>query len=138
VNVIGSPAADAIILHAGRLTMDEAVDLYSAYATRILVEGQEHELQALARARHVAKRAGVLDEYDAIRRAAVHAWRGALPEVQGPWILVGRAIANAAGAVYLQRDLDHDTYMALIGPWRQAVGLLVPVGPGIGAPAVVR
>jgi hypothetical protein len=128
--VLGGSPADRIISHAGTLSLDEAADLYRAYAARILIDGQTVERQALAEARRVAHRSGVLDDYEAIRRAAVRAWRRALPEEQGPWLFVGRAIANAAGAVYLQSWLDHETYLLLVGPWRQAVGLLTPVGPG--------
>lgn len=126
----GSPA-DRIVSHAGSLSLDEAADLYRAYAARILIDGEAVERRALATARRAARGAGLLDEYESTRRAAIHAWRMALPEVRGPWLLVGRAIANAAGAAYIQSSLDRETYQTLAGPWRQAVGTLVPVGPGV-------
>ena len=73
---------------------------------------------------------GRLAEYEQARRAAAAAWRGALPEVQGPWLVVGAAIANAAGALVLQDELDPKDLISLMGPWRQAIGTMVPVGPG--------
>jgi hypothetical protein len=120
-----------MIERAGALTTDEAADLYQAYAARILIQGWDTESQALARARRAARVAGITAEYEHTRHAAVTAWRRALPEVQGPWLLVGRTIANAVGATMLQGILDDHTYGVLMGPWRQALGQLTPVGPGI-------
>lgn len=133
--VLGASPVDRIISHAGSLTIDEAADLYRAYAARLLIDGDTAERRALAEARRAAKRAGVLDQYDAARRAAVRTWRSALPAEQGPWLFVGRAISNAAGAVFIQASLDQDTYQTLAGPWRQAIGTLTPVGPGVEAPS---
>jgi len=131
--VLGGSPADRIIVRAGSLSLDEAADLYRAYAARILIDGEAAESLALAEARRAARRIGALDEYGATRRAAVRAWRAALPQEQGPWLFVGRAISNAAGAVYIQGALDRDVYQLLIGPWRQAIGMLTPVGPGADA-----
>lgn len=126
-------ATDQIIRRAGTLAIDEAADLYRAYAARVLIDGWVSERRALTDARRTAARTGRLGEYEAARRAAVTAWRHVLPREQGPWLLVGRAIANAAGAVHLEDILDDDTYGLLVGPWRQAVGFLTPVGPGPAA-----
>ena len=131
--VLAASPVDRIIGHAASLSIDQAADLYRAYAARILIDGQTAESQALREARRAARRAGVLDEYEATRRAAVRAWRSALPAEQGPWLFVGRAISNAAGAVFIQASLDQDTYQTLAGPWRQAIGMLTPVGPGVEA-----
>ena len=125
-----STLVNRMIERAGALTTDEAADLYQAYAARILIQGWEVESRALAKARRTAKVAGILAEYEHTRHAAVTAWRHALPDVQGPWLLVGRTIANAAGAALMQGFLDDGSYQVLIGPWRQALGQLTPVGPG--------
>ena len=110
--------------------MDQAADIYLARATRLLVDGPAVERQVLTIARRTAVRTGRLPEYEAARHAAATAWRRALPEVQGPWLIVGSAIANAAGALVLQDVLDPKEVIALLGPWRQAIGSMVPVGPG--------
>jgi hypothetical protein len=44
--------------------------------------------------------------------------------------MVGSAIANAAGALVLEDLLDKRDFLSLVGPWRQAIGTMVPVGPG--------
>ena len=93
------------------------------------------ETRALARARRTAQVAGIAVEYEQTRHRAVTAWRRALPETQGPWLLVGRTISNAAGAVLLQGLLDDKVYQTLVGPWRQALGQLTPVGPGLASQA---
>ncbi len=51
--------------------------------------------------------------------------------MQGPWLVVGSAIANAAGALVLEEMLDQKDLASLLGPWRQAIGTMVPVGPGV-------
>ena len=122
-----------LIERAGNLTMDEAADLYQAHAARLLIQGSAAERNALRRARHLAARAGRLREYEEARHAAATAWRHALPETQGPWLLVGAAIANAAGALVIEDVLEDAPYQTLIGAWHQALGRLVPVGPGIEA-----
>ena len=123
-------AVEFVIRRAGELTMDEAVDLYRARATRLLLDGHAADSDALRKAERTAVRTRRLPEYEAARHAAVAAWRRALPEVQGPWLVVGSAIANAAGALVLADVLDPKDFTALIAPWRQAIGIMVPVGPG--------
>jgi hypothetical protein len=120
-----------VIDQAGALTVDEAADLYRAYAARILIHGEEAERRALAEARRAAAIAGLERQYEQARHAAARAWRQALPPEQGPWLMVGRAIANAAGAFVVDDVLNHKHFELLIGPWRQAFGMLTPVGPGV-------
>jgi hypothetical protein len=123
-------AVQDLIRHAGQLTIDEAADLYRARATHVLVHGEAADHRARINAERTAVRTGRVIEYEQARHAAASAWRGALPEVQGPWLIVGSAIANAAGALVLADELNRADFTALIGPWRQAIGTLVPVGPG--------
>ncbi len=111
--------------------MDEAVDLYEARVARLLIHGEQTEREALKRASRSAKVAGLEDEYRRARHDAATAWRHALPEVQGPWMVVGQAIANAAGALVVYTALDDKQLHALHGPWRLAMGAMEPVGPGI-------
>jgi hypothetical protein len=120
-----------LVERAGNLTIDDAADLYQAHAARLLIQGSAAERHAMRRARQVAVRVGRLREYEEARHAAVIAWRHALPETQGPWLLVGAAIANAAGALVIEDMLDDTSYQTLIGAWHQALGRLVPVGPGL-------
>lgn len=122
-------AVSQLIRQAGSLTLDGAADLYHAQAARLLIHGVDAERRALAKARRAATAAGLLDAYEAARRAAVTAWRLNLPETQGPWLVVGHAIGNAAGALVVADLLDSGSFQLLVGPWRQALGL-VPVGPG--------
>lgn len=124
-----------LVSRAGQLSLDEAADLYRAHATRILVSGSDAERRALARARRTARAHGREHEYENARRAAVRAWREALPGTGGPWLLVGQAIANAAGALVVQDSLDDEARQLLLGPWRQSIGSLVPVGPGQTEPS---
>ena len=124
------PAVEYVIRRAGELTFDEAADIYRARATRLLLEGHAADQRALIRAERVARQTRRLAEYERARHAAASAWRGALPEVQGPWLVVGSAIANAAGGLVLAEVLDPKDFTALVGPWRQAMGTLVLVGPG--------
>ena len=135
-------AVDQLIQRAGALTIDEAADLYRAHANRILIQGSEAERLALARARRAARKAERLPLFDQARHAAARAWRHGLPETQGPWLTVGAAIANAAGALIVEDILDDKSFQLLMGPWQQAVGMLVPVGPGAGkasrSPAFAR
>ena len=120
-----------VIDRAGTLTIEEAVDLYRAYGARILIQGAEAERNALTQARRAAAVAGLEIEYHEARHTAARAWRQALPGEQGPWLMVGRTIANAAGAFVVNGVLDNKQFDLLIGPWRQAFGLLTPVGPGV-------
>ena len=125
-----STAVEGLIRRAGELTIDEAADLYRARAMHVLIHGDAADQRARINAERMAVRTGRLVEYEQARHAAASAWRGALPEVQGPWLVVGSAIANAAGALVLADDLSRDDFISLTGPWRQAFGTLVPVGPG--------
>lgn len=127
-----STLVDRLIQRAGDLTIDEAADIYQAHAARILIQGSEAERFALVRARRTAIRFGLLPEYELARHTAATAWRHALPETQGPWLMVGAAIANAAGVLVVEDVLDEKEFQLLIGPWHQAIGTLTPVGPGIG------
>jgi hypothetical protein len=120
------------------ITMDEAVDLYEARVARLLIHGEQTEREALQRASRSAKAAGLEDEYLRARHDAATAWRHALPEVQGPWMVVGQAIANAAGALVVYTALDDKQLHALHGPWRVAMGSMEPVGPGISMLAASR
>jgi hypothetical protein len=122
-----------LIERAGEITLDEAVDLYRAHTARLLIQGSEAERVALARAHRAAARARIEHEYEQARHAAATAWWHALPERQGPWLVVGQAIANAAGALVVSGILDDQPYQLLLGPWRQAMGTLTPVGPGMPA-----
>ena len=134
---VATQAVEQLIDRAGRLTLDDAADLYHARATRLLIEGEEAERQALIRTRRAAAVAGLQDQYETARRAAVTAWRQHLPEAQGPWLVVGHAIANAAGALVVADSLDLGSFQLLVGPWRQAFGL-VAVGPGIESPRLAH
>jgi hypothetical protein len=125
-----STAVEDVIRRAGELTIDEAADLYRARAMHLLIHGDASDQRAQVNAKRTAVRLGRLVEYEAARHAAASAWRGALPEVQGPWLIVGSAIANAAGALVLADELSRDDFTSLTAPWRQAFGTLVPVGPG--------
>jgi hypothetical protein len=126
-----STLIDRLIERAGTVTIDEAADLYRAQAARLLVQGSDAERRALARARRTAERAGLAEEFERARHAAATAWRHALPEQQGPWLLVGQAISDAAGALVVNDILDEKAFKLLVGPWRQAMGTLTPVGPGV-------
>ena len=119
-----------LVDRAGSLTIDEAFDLYTAYATRILIHGTDAQRVAVSRAQRAAARAGLRSEYQRARQAGVTAWRRALPDVQGPWLLVGAAIANAAGALVVEDSIDDRTFQILVGPWKQTIGTMIPVGPG--------
>ena len=125
---------DRLIERAGHLTLDEAADIYQAHAARMLIQGSDAERLALGRARRTAVRVKLLPEYERARHAAASAWRHGLPETQGPWLMVGAAIANAAGAYVLEDVLEDKPFHLLAGPWQQAIGTLVPVGPGTVMP----
>ena len=139
-----STLVERLIARAGNLTLDEAADIYQAHAARVLIQGSEIERLGLVRARRAAVRAGLLSEYERARHAAASAWRQALPETQGPWLMVGAAIANAAGALVIDDLLDDKLFQLLTGPWSQAIGTLAPISPatlipvGPGVPAAER
>jgi hypothetical protein len=121
---------ERLIERAGMLTLDEAVDIYRAHAARMLIQGSGAERVALIHARRAATRNGLAVAYEEARHAAATAWRHALPDTQGPWLAVGAAIANAAGAMVIEDVLDEKPYQLLIGPWQQAMGTMVATGPG--------
>jgi hypothetical protein len=125
-----SDAVEDLVRRAGELTIDEAADVYRARATHVLIHGHAADQRARIVAERTAAETGRTAEYERARHAAVTAWRHALPEVQGPWLVVGSAIANAAGALVLADVLSREDFTTLTGPWRQAIGNLVPVGPG--------
>jgi hypothetical protein len=129
-----STLVERLVVRAGNLTLDEAVDIYQAHAARVLIQGTGPERVGLVKARRTAIRAGLLDEYEQARHAAASAWRHGLPETQGPWLMVGAAIANAAGAVVVEDSLDDKLFQLLTGPWHQAIGQLTPMGPGTMTP----
>lgn len=124
-------AVEQLVARAGSLSVEDAADLYRAHGARLLTKGSAAQRHALAHARRIAVRTGREREYDAARHAAAMAWRHALPSVQGPWLLVGQAISNAAGALVVRDVLDEEDFLLLAGPWRQAMGFSVTaVGPG--------
>ena len=125
---------ERLIARAGKLTLDEAADVYHAHAARLLIQGTGAERLGLVKARRAATRAGLLGEYERARHAAASTWRHALPETQGPWLMVGAAIANAAGALVIEDSLDDKLFHLLAGPWHQAIGRLTPMGPGTLTP----
>lgn len=129
---------DRLIARAHAMTMEEAVDLYRARAARLLIQGPDGERRALAQARRAAAVAGLSNEYERARHAAASAWRTSLPETQGPWLLVGEAIASAAGGLVVNDSLDDKAFQLLIGPWRQAIGTMTPVGPGLARERIAR
>ena len=129
-----STLVDRLVARAGALTLDEAADIYQAHAARVLIQGTGAERIGLVKARRAATRAGLLGEYERARHAAASAWRHGLPETQGPWLMVGSAIANAAGALVIEDSLDDKLFQLLTGPWHQAIGQLTPMGPGILTP----
>ena len=126
-----TPSVDQLVRRAAQLTLAEVADLYDSHAARILIHGPEAQRRALARARRAAVVAGLEPEYLQARHDAATAWRHALPDGSGPWLLVGQAIVNAAGALVVYTFLDERELQLLVGPWRQAMGSLEPVGPGL-------
>lgn len=135
-----SSHVDRLIERVGEITIDEAADLFDAHATRILIHGADAERRALARALRAAVVAKLEPEYLRARHDAATTWRHTLPDGRGPWLLVGQSIANAAGALVVHTALDDKETQLLLGPWRQTMGALEPVGPGIRrrAPELAR
>ena len=125
-----SRLVEYLIQRAGSLSSEEAADVYVAHGTRLLLNGNDAQTLALTRARHVARSAGLLAQFERASSDAATAWRRAKPRQAGPWLLVSQAISNAAGALVLSDALDERSFQTLVGSWRQAVGTLVPVGPG--------
>ncbi|HEX7173056.1 MAG TPA: hypothetical protein VF365_10660 [Candidatus Limnocylindria bacterium] len=120
-----------LLARVEHVTLDEAADLYEAHAARILIHGSEVEREALHRAHRAARSAHLEPEYLRARHDAATAWRHALPEGRGPWLLVGQTIANAAGAMVVHTALEDRELQMLLGPWRMAMGSMEPVGPGL-------
>ena len=114
----------------GHMTADEAADLFAARAYRALDRGMDAGRHAQADAARAAIITGRQREYGAARRAAARAWRSARRGTVGPWLSVGAAVADAAGALVLEDVLESRTFDMLFGPWQQAIGRLQPVGPG--------
>ncbi len=133
-----TPQVRQLLERVARITIDDAVDLYEARVARILIHGPQAEREALHRALRAAKSAGLEREYIQARHDAANVWRNALPEAQGPWLLVGQAISNAAGAWVMYTALSDKQFQALIGPCRVALGCMEPVGPGISMLAGAR
>ncbi|MDQ2669321.1 MAG: hypothetical protein M3Y31_01690 [Gemmatimonadota bacterium] len=119
-----------LIGRAAELTMDEAADLFRARSTRTLIYGSEAERVALARALRIARVTHREREYRNAREAAATALRHARHGNAGPWLTVSGAVANAAGALVVEDTLESKPFDTLFGPWQQAMGRLVPVGPG--------
>lgn len=128
-----SPAVDRLIQRIALLDVGEAADLYRAYVARLLLSKADAERTALQRARGTAARVGRVAAYDRARHSSARAWRSAVPPGHGPWLAIGRAISNAAGALVLEDALDAKAFQFLVGPWQQAIGTLTPVGPGVAA-----
>ena len=114
-----------------RLTADEAADLFVARAYRTMDRGTDEGRHARADAVRAATITARHREYRAARRAAAAAWRSARRGTVGPWLSVGAAVADAAGALVLEDVLDSRTFDMLFGPWQQAIGRLQPTGPGV-------
>ena len=131
---VASTMVDRVIARAATIDIDEAADLYRAHGARLLLSGSGAERAALHEAARVARRVGRTAAYERARRAAARAWRSKLPREQGPWLFVGATIANAAGALVLEDVLEARTFRFLFGPWQQAIGRLVPLGPGASPP----
>ena len=128
----------SLIERAGGMTLDDAADLYRARASHLLLKGLGADRRAVIQAERAASAAGLATEYERARHDAVTAWRRALPETQGPWLVVGQAVANAAGALVVNGQVDERAFQNLFAPWRQAMGTtLVPVGPGVAIPEPV-
>jgi hypothetical protein len=126
-----SSLVEGLVERARSLTLDDAADLYRARASHLLIHGVAADRRAALQAQQAAALAGLTGAYERARHAAVTAWRHALPETQGPWLIVGQAIGNAAGALVVKGLVDDKTFQQLFAPWSQALGTLVPVGPGV-------
>jgi hypothetical protein len=112
------------------MSLEDAADLYRAHGARFLVSGYEAERAAVREADRVARNSSRHAAYQRARRDAALAWRRASPGGEGPWLMVRQAITNAAGALVIHDLLDDGRLVMLVGPWRQAMGSLTPVGPG--------
>jgi hypothetical protein len=121
---------ERLIEYAGHLTEEEAADLFRARAYRTLAHGPLEERRAHAVAARAAAVAGRASEYRAAAQAAAAAWGRARHASASVRLTVGVAVANAASALVVEDLLPADAFDVLFGPWQQAVGRLIPVGPG--------
>jgi hypothetical protein len=121
-----------------KMSVEDAADLYRAHGARFLASGYEEERAAVRQADRAARHWSRHGAYQQARRDAALAWRRSSPGGEGPWLMVRQAITNAAGALVVQDLLDDRSLLMLLGPWRQAMGSLTPVGPGREAPVPAR
>jgi hypothetical protein len=121
---------ERLIEHAEHLTEEEAADLFRARAIRMLSHSPAEERRAHAVAARAAAVAGRETEFRAAAQAAAAAWGRARHVSASVRLTVGVAVANAAGALVVEDYLPADAFEVLFGPWQQAIGRLIPVGPG--------
>jgi hypothetical protein len=121
---------ERLIEHAEHLTDEEAADLFRARAVRTLSRSVIEERRAHAIAARAAAVAGRAVEYQAAAQAAAAAWGRARHVSASMRLTVGVAVANAASALVVEDLLPADAFDILFGPWQQAIGRLIPVGPG--------
>ena len=133
-----SALVEGLIERAGSLTLDDAADLYRARASHLLIHGVAADRRAALQAEQAAALAGLTGAFERARHDAVTAWRQALPETHGPWLIVGQAIGNAAGALVVNGLIDDKAFQQLFSPWSQALGTFVPVGPGVRSRQQIR
>ncbi len=133
-----STLVERLIERAGSMTLDDAADLYRARASHLLIHGVAADRRAALQAEQAAALAGLTGALERARHGAVTAWRHALPETHGPWLIVGQAIGNAAGALVVNGLIDDKAFQQLFSPWSQAMGTLVPVGPGVPSRQPIR
>jgi hypothetical protein len=119
-----------LVDRAETLTLEESADLFRARSARTLISGADAERRALGRAERAARITGRSEEYHEARDAAAAAFRRARTGNIGPWLTVSGAVANAAGALVVEDTLESKPFDLLFGPWQQAMGRLVPTGPG--------
>jgi hypothetical protein len=121
-----------LIERAGGMTLDDAADLYRARASHLLLKGVAADRRAATEAERAAAAAGLAGEYGRARHDPVTAWRRALPEttgaMAGPW--PGYSQFGRRTGV---NGVDEKTFQDLFAPWRQAMGTLVRVGPGVAS-----
>ncbi|HEX5040140.1 MAG TPA: hypothetical protein VFW95_08405 [Candidatus Limnocylindria bacterium] len=119
-----------LVDRAETLTLEESADLFRARSARTLISGADAERRALGRAERAARITGRTEAYHEAREAAAAAFRRARTGSIGPWLTVSGAVSNAAGALVVEDTLESKPFDLLFGPWQQALGRLVPTGPG--------
>ena len=119
-----------LVDRAETLTLEESADLFRARSARTLISGADAERRALGRAERAARITGRLAGYHEARDAAAAAFGRARAGSVGPWLTVSGAVANAAGALVVEDTLEAKPFDLLFGPWQQALGRLIPTGPG--------